>query len=122
MHQVESSRGGLCPPSKMTFKEFGRSAGRGYVEGSKRAMKRGEKAGKTLANVGRSAGNVGRKVIGESRFEPYKKRTGIYEEITKKGKKKLVKKKRKTGFEGAGTTKGIKKVKDPRTLMEQAFR
>ena len=106
---------------KMTFKDFAKSAGRGYLEGSKRAMKRGEKAGKALSKIGSHAGKAGRKVIGESRFES-QKRTGYYEEVTKKGKKKLVKKKRRTGFEGAGTTKGIKKIKDPRTLMEQAFR
>ncbi|MHA1476569.1 MAG: hypothetical protein ACTSPU_00065 [Promethearchaeota archaeon] len=87
MHQVESKHGELLL-LKMTFKDFAKSAGRGYVEGSKRAMKRGEKA---------------RKVIGESRFEPYKKK----------------KKKGKSGFEKAGTTKGIKKVNDPRKLMAQ---
>lgn len=120
MHQVESSRGGLCPPSKMTFKEFGKSAGRGYVEGSKRAMNRGEKAGKALSKIGSHAGKAGRKVIGESRFGS-QKRTGYYEEVTKKGKKKLVKKKRRTGFEGAGSA-SFGAGKDTRSLMSKAFK
>ena len=102
MHQVESKHGELLH-LKMTFKDFAKSASRGYVEGSKRAMKRGEKAGKALSKLGSHAGNVGRKVIGETRFEPYKKK----------------KKKGKSGFEKAGTAKGIKKVNDPRKLMAQ---
>jgi len=88
---------------------------------AKGALKAGYATGKYGRKGARGAGKVGRAIIGESRFES-QKRTGYYEEVTKKGKKKLVKKKRRTGFEGAGTTKGIKKIKDPRTLMEQAFR
>ncbi len=91
----------------------------GYATG-KYGRKGARGAGKVTMATARGSGKVGRAIIGESRFGS-QKRTGYYEEVTKKGKKKLVKKKRRTGFEGAGSA-SFGAGKDTRSLMSKAFK